>query len=62
MRRLQDHAALEAEVARLRGLLLDVRGRIDPWRSRTPPTSADPIPALVAFFSRRSLRRRPRRR
>ncbi|AQK94564.1 uncharacterized LOC100191786 [Zea mays] len=29
VRRLQDHAALEAEVARLRGLLLDVRGRID---------------------------------
>ena len=29
MRRLQDHAALDAEVARLRGLLLDVRGRID---------------------------------
>ncbi|CAL5095592.1 unnamed protein product [Urochloa decumbens] len=29
LRRLQDHAALEAEVVRLRGLLLDVRGKID---------------------------------
>lgn len=28
-RRLQDHAALEAEVVRLRTLLLDVRGKID---------------------------------
>ena len=28
-RRLQGHAALEAEVARLRSLLLDVRGKID---------------------------------
>ncbi|XP_062181363.1 basic leucine zipper 19-like [Phragmites australis] len=27
--RLQDHAALEAEVVRLRSLLLDVRGKID---------------------------------
>ncbi|KAM3333142.1 hypothetical protein ACQJBY_028324 [Aegilops geniculata] len=29
LRRLQGHAALEAEVARLTGLLLDVRGKID---------------------------------
>ncbi|TVU20020.1 hypothetical protein EJB05_36206, partial [Eragrostis curvula] len=29
LRRLQSHAALEAEVVRLRGLLLDVRGKID---------------------------------
>lgn len=29
LRRLQDHAALEAEVVRLRSLLLDVRGKID---------------------------------
>jgi len=29
LRRLQGHAALEAEVARLRSLLLDVRGKID---------------------------------
>ena len=29
LRRLQGHAALEAEVVRLRGLLFDVRGKID---------------------------------
>lgn len=29
LRRLQGHAALEAEVVRLRGLLLDVRGKMD---------------------------------
>jgi len=53
--RLQDHAALEAEVMRLRSLLLDVRGKIDAEVSASPfqkpcsvgsVVSADPAPCF----------------
>ncbi|PUZ53496.1 hypothetical protein GQ55_5G055700 [Panicum hallii var. hallii] len=55
LRRLQDHAALEAEVVRLRSLLLDVRGKIDAEVSASPfqkpcsvgsVVSADPAPCF----------------
>ncbi|CAL4901443.1 unnamed protein product [Urochloa decumbens] len=56
LRRLQDHAALEAEVVRLRGLLLDVRGKIDAEVGASPfqkPCSVGSVvsadPAALCF-------------
>ncbi|CAM0908746.1 unnamed protein product [Alopecurus aequalis] len=52
MRKVQSHAALEAEVARLRCLLVDIRGRIEgeigsfPYGRPPAKTAADLVPGV----------------